>query len=64
MHLKKFLIPLILLLLGFGLTIVGALFKIQHGPYASLMLTFGTFAEFAALFYAIIILIKMYRNTH
>ncbi|HIC30736.1 MAG: hypothetical protein JXK08_05515 [Flavobacteriaceae bacterium] len=64
MNLKKFLVPLILLLLGFGLTIVGALFKIQHWPYGSVILTIGTFVEFAALFYAIIVLIKIYRNKY
>ncbi len=64
MNLKKFLIPLLLLLLGFGLTIVGALLKIQHWPHGNVILTLGTFVEFAALFYAIIVLIKIYRNKY
>jgi len=64
MNLKKFLVPLILLLLGFGLTIAGALFKIQHWPYGNVILTIGTFVEFAALFYAVIVLIKIYRNKY
>ena len=62
MNLKQFIIPLILLLAGIALTILGALFKIQHWPKGELLFTIGAFLEFTALFLAIIKLIKIARN--
>ncbi|AXO81667.1 gliding motility protein GldL [Olleya aquimaris] len=62
MKLKQLLVPFIILLIGIALTIVGALFKIQHWPNGSLLLTLGTFIEFCAIFYAIIKLVKIARQ--
>ncbi|MEM5539781.1 MULTISPECIES: GldL-related protein [unclassified Olleya] len=62
MSLKQFKVPLVLLVIGIILTIVGAMFKIQHKPYGSLLLTAGTFIEFCAIFLGIIKLIKVARQ--
>ena len=62
MNLKQFRFPLLVLIFGIVLTIVGAYFKIQHKEYGSLLLTIGTFLEFCAIFLAIIKLIKMSRQ--
>nr|WP_321245581.1 hypothetical protein [uncultured Psychroserpens sp.] len=62
MNLRQLIPAAIILLLGIGATILGALFKIQHWPYGAMILTFGTFLEMIAILIAIIALIKMYRK--
>ncbi|TXE16879.1 gliding motility protein GldL [Psychroserpens burtonensis] len=62
MNLKKLLPAGIILLLGIGATILGALFKIQHWTYGRMLLTIGTFLELLAIFMAIVALIKMRRR--
>ncbi|PIB30078.1 hypothetical protein BFP78_13500 [Gaetbulibacter sp. 5U11] len=62
MSLKQFKVPLLLLIIGIILTIIGALFKIQHKPNGNLLLTAGTFVEFCAIFLGIIKLIKVARQ--
>ncbi|MFD2917555.1 GldL-related protein [Psychroserpens luteus] len=62
MNLRKLIPAAIILLLGIGATILGALFKIQHWPYGAMILTFGTFLELIAIIIAIYTLIKMYRS--
>ena len=62
MSLKQFKVPLILLILGIGLTIVGAVFKIQGEANGSLLLTLGTFTEFCGIFLGILKLIKVARQ--
>ncbi|SEP55456.1 GldL-related protein [Flavobacterium urocaniciphilum] len=52
---NKYKIPLVLFLLGMIFTIIGALFKIMHWPYASILLIIGSFTEA----FAIIILIGL-----
>ena len=62
MKLKQLLVPFIILLIGVAVTILGAVFKIQHWPNGSLILTLGTFIEFCAIFLGIIKLIKIARQ--
>jgi hypothetical protein len=62
MKLKQLLVPFIILLIGIAVTIVGAMFKIQHWPKGSLILTLGTFIEFCGIFLGIIKLIKIARQ--
>ena len=62
MNLKQFTTPLIVLLLGIGLIILGAAFKILHLQFAPELLLVGTFLEFFAILLAIIKLIKIARN--
>ncbi|WP_040279895.1 GldL-related protein [Psychroserpens damuponensis] len=62
MNLRKLIPAAIVLLLGIGATILGALFKIQHWPYGAQILTFGTFIELIAIIMGIFALIKMYRH--
>jgi len=49
---------IIVLVLGLIITIVGALFKVMHWPYASIMLITGMFTKVAALILLIIKLIS------
>jgi len=58
MNPKKQILPLVLFLIGFAITIVGALFKIQHWPYGSEILTLGMFLKVVAVIIFIISLIK------
>ncbi|WP_299385255.1 hypothetical protein [uncultured Lacinutrix sp.] len=60
MKAKQFILPLIIFILGIILTIIGALFKIQHWPYASQILTLGTIAEVIGLVFFIVVLIKYF----
>jgi hypothetical protein len=60
MNTKQLLIPLILFILGMILTIIGALFKIQHWPYGSEILIFGSFFEVVGLIILLIILVKFF----
>lgn len=55
---KQYIIPLILFLLGMVVTIIGALFKLQHWPGASIMLTIGMLTEAIAIITLIIVLLK------
>ncbi|WP_452222467.1 GldL-related protein [Lacinutrix salivirga] len=56
MNIKNLLVSLILFLIGFILVILGSLFKIQHWPYGSELLTLGMFLKVIA---AIILIIKL-----
>jgi hypothetical protein len=60
MNLKRLIPAAIILLIGIGTTILGALFKIQHWPYGASILAIGTLIELIAILIAIITLIKMY----
>ncbi|QXP61768.1 gliding motility protein GldL [Olleya sp. HaHaR_3_96] len=62
MTLKQFKVPLLLLIVGIVLTIVGAAFKIQGKANGSMLLTLGTFTEFCAIFLGILKLIKVARH--
>nr|WP_321223315.1 hypothetical protein [uncultured Psychroserpens sp.] len=62
MKFKKLIPAAIILLLGIGANITGIMFRIQHWPYGSEILLFGTFLKLLALIVGIIALIKMYRN--
>ncbi|MEJ6791928.1 MAG: hypothetical protein QNK89_04130 [Lacinutrix sp.] len=60
MKAKQFILPLLIFILGIILTIVGALFKIQHWAYASQILTLGTIVQVVALAFLMVILIKYF----
>lgn len=55
---SQYIIPLVLFLLGMLLTIVGALFKIMHWPFASMLLISGTLSEAIAIISIIVIVLK------
>ena len=55
---KKYLLPLIVFLIGMILTIIGALFKIMHWPGASIMLIIGMLSEATALIILIVTILK------
>lgn len=55
---SQYKIPLVLFLLGILFTIVGALFKIMHWPFASMLLIVGTLSEAIAIISFILILLK------
>jgi hypothetical protein len=55
---KKYLLPLIVFLIGMIVTIIGSLFKIMHWPGASIMLIIGMLSEAAALIILIITILK------
>lgn len=55
---KEYGIPLVLLLMGMVITIIGALFKIMHWSGASIMLTIGMLTEAFALIVLIVSIIK------
>jgi hypothetical protein len=55
---NKYKIPLVLFLLGMLFTIVGALFKIMHWPFASWILILGMFSEAIAIIALISIVLK------
>ena len=58
---KRRLIPAIaIFLLGLIITIIGALFKIQHWPYGSEFLTIGNLMEVIGIIIAFITLIQVY----
>ena len=62
MNMRKLIPAAIILLLGIGATILGALFKIQHWPYGAMILTIGTLLELLAIVIGIFTLIKIYRS--
>jgi hypothetical protein len=45
----KYKIPLILLILGMAITIIGALFKLMHWPMANVLLFIGLICEAVGL---------------
>jgi hypothetical protein len=55
---KKYLLPLIVFLIGMIITIIGSLFKIMHWPGASIMLIIGMLSEATALIILIITILK------
>jgi hypothetical protein len=55
---SQYKIPLVLFLWGMLLTIVGALFKIMHWPFASMLLISGTLSEAIAIVSIIVIVLK------
>jgi len=58
MTVRKYLLPIVTILFGLMLTILGALFKIMHWSYASILLTFGMFLEALGILILIIKLIQ------
>jgi len=61
MNFKTFIIPVILLLSGFVLTIIGSLFKVMHWQGANEVYILGTGFKVVALILAIFKLISIYR---
>lgn len=61
---KTFLLPLIFFLIGFAISLIGALFKIMHWPGANNMLITGTFLEAISIFILILLLIKKNNGTN
>ena len=60
---RRRLIPaIVVFLLGLAVTIIGALFKIQHWPYGNEILTIGNLIEVLGLVIAILLLIKVYKS--
>lgn len=55
---KQYIIPLVFLLTGIAITIIGALFKLMHWPGATIILTIGLLAEASALIIVIIAALK------
>jgi len=63
MNARQFILPLIIFILGVIFTIVGALFKVLHWPYAPELLILGTVVEVVGLIVLIFILIKHFLKT-
>lgn len=55
---KQYIIPLVFLLTGIAITIIGALFKLMHWPGATIILSIGLLAEASALIIVIIAALK------
>jgi hypothetical protein len=55
---KKYIVPLVLFLLGMVITIIGALFKLMHWPGANFMLMIGMLSEAIAIITLIVVLLK------
>jgi hypothetical protein len=55
---KQYIIPLVFLLSGIAITIIGALFKIMHWPGATILLSLGLLAEACAIIIIIIAALK------
>ena len=51
MSFKSFIPILILLVIGIGAVVLGSLFKIQHWPNGSLIVTIGIFVQILAVFW-------------
>ena len=62
MKFKTFLIPLILLVAGAAIVILGALFKIMHWQFGNGVLIFGMVLEVVALVLLILKLLKVYNT--
>jgi uncharacterized membrane protein (DUF373 family) len=56
---KKYIIPIILFLIGMVIVIIGALFKLLHWPFATLLLSTGLIMEAISVCLIIVELIKM-----
>lgn len=61
MNFRAFIVPIILLLIGFVLTIIGSLFKIMHWQFANEVFIIGTGFKVLALVLGILKLIKIYK---
>ncbi len=60
---KRRLIPgIVIFSFGIIITIIGALFKIQHWPYGSELLTIGSLVEIIGIIFTIITLIQIYNS--
>ncbi len=55
---KQYIIPLVFLLTGIAITIIGALFKLMHWPGATIILSIGLLAEASAIILVIIAALK------
>lgn len=55
---KQYIIPLVFLLTGIAITIIGALFKLMHWPGATIILSIGLLAEASAIIIVIIAALK------
>ncbi|MGL2964173.1 GldL-related protein [Flavobacterium sp. RSB2_4_14] len=55
---NKYKLPLVLFLFSMIFTIIGALFKIQHWPGASILLIIGLLSQAFAIFLLIVVLLK------
>lgn len=55
---NQYKIPFILFILGMLFTVVGALFKIMHWPFASMLLIVGMLTEAVAIIILITIVLK------
>lgn len=55
---NQYKLPLILILIGMILTIIGSLFKLMHWSGATIMLTVGMLTEVAAIISLIVLLVK------
>lgn len=55
---KQYKIPLVVFLLGMAITIIGALFKIMHWPFANGLLIMGMTLEVIAISFLIATIIK------
>lgn len=62
MNFKTFILPLILLLSGFVLILIGSLFKIMHWQLAVEALIAGMALEVISLLMVIVKLIKIYKT--
>lgn len=62
MKFKTFIVPLILLLAGAALVILGSLFKIMDWQFAAEVLIAGMAIEVVALFFVMLKLIKVYNT--
>lgn len=59
---KAFIPAIALFLIGFIFIVLGSLFKIQHWPYGSELLTIGMLVKAIAAIYTIIALFKTYKK--
>ena len=55
---KKYIVPLVLFLLGMVITIIGALFKLMHWPGANFLLIIGMLTEAIAIITLIVVILK------
>ncbi|WP_439901096.1 GldL-related protein [Winogradskyella luteola] len=59
---KRLILGIIIFSFGIIITIIGALFKIQHWPYGSELLTIGSLIEVIGIVFTIITLIQIYNS--
>lgn len=62
MGFKSFIPAIVILLIGFIVTIVGSLFKIQHWPYGNTLLIVASIIKVTAIVLAIIQLLLYFRK--